>query len=84
MLKMGWSPIFEKKFEPIFGQKMPKNRVFWTFCKICSLVFPDFLCKGVELKCANYEKNFGANFGPKMLKNRVFLDFVKNLFLSFC
>ena len=62
------------------GPKMPKNRVFWTFCKICSLVFLDFLYKDVELKCTNSEKNFffkvlvffGANLGPKMPKNRVF------------
>ena len=67
-LKMWRSPIFKKNFfGPISGLKMPKNRVFWTFWKICSLVFPDFLYKDVELKCANYEKNIFSKknfFGP--------------------
>ena len=37
------SPIFEKKFFwANLGQKLPKNRVFWTLCKIPSLVFSDF------------------------------------------
>ena len=37
------SPIFEKNFFwANLGQKLPKNRVFWTLCKIASLVFSDF------------------------------------------
>ena len=71
--KMWRSPIFEKKiFGPIWAQKIPKNRVFWTLLKMCSLVFPNFLYKDVELQCANYEKaHFSKKkfLGPKMPKN---------------
>ena len=36
-------PDFQKKiFWANLGQKLPKNRVFWTLCKIASLVFSDF------------------------------------------
>ena len=41
--KIWRSPSFEKKFFwANLGQKLPKNRVFWTLCKIASLVFSDF------------------------------------------
>ena len=43
MPKMWRSPILENKiFWANFGQKLPKNRVFWTLCKIASLVFSNF------------------------------------------
>ena len=60
--------FFRKKiFWANLGPKMPKNRVFWTYGKIFSLIFPDFFYKGVELKCANCEKSFLSKknfFGP--------------------
>ena len=72
MPKMWRSPIFEKKiFWANLGPKMPKNRVYWTLWKICSLVFPDFLYKDVEWKGPNCEKKkfskkfFLGQFGPK-------------------
>ena len=46
MPKMWRSPIFEKKFFP--GENagnMPEITVFWTFLKILSLVFCNFLLK---------------------------------------
>ena len=33
----------KKKFGANLGQKLPKNRVFWTLYKIGSLIFSDFL-----------------------------------------
>ena len=51
---------------------------------MCSLVFPNFLYKDVELQCANYEKaHFSKKkfLGPKMPKNaqkQGLLDLVKN------
>ena len=55
MPKMWRSPIFEKKFFwANLGQKLPKNRVFWTLCKIALLVFSDFWQKNRvqgTLKC---------------------------------
>ena len=65
----------KKKFWANLGPKVPKNRVFWTFFKICSLVFPDFLYEDEELivKKKFFEKKFfWANFGPKMPINMVF------------
>ena len=50
-------------FGPIWGPKMPKNRVFWTLCLICSLVFPDFLYKDVELKDPYCEKKIFGDLG---------------------
>ena len=48
-------PDFRKKFFlGKFGPKLPKNRVFWTLCKIASLVFSDFWQKNRvqgTLKC---------------------------------
>ena len=43
MPKKWRSPIFKKNFFwANLGQKLPENRVFWTLCKIASLVFSDF------------------------------------------
>ena len=35
-------PSSKKVFWANLGQKLPKNRVFWTLFKIVSLVFSDF------------------------------------------
>ena len=39
----------EEKNWANLGQKLPKNRVFWTLCKIASLVFSDCLHKDDQL-----------------------------------
>ena len=53
-------------------QKLPKNRVFWTLCKIASLVFSDFWQKDRVQGTLKYDrKNFSlkifffvVNYGP--------------------
>ena len=74
MPKMWRSPIFEKKFIwANLGQKLPKNRVFWTLCKIPSLVFSDFWQKDrvqATLKCG------WKNFSRKILVRRELRIFV--------
>ena len=48
------------------GQKLPKNKVFWTLCKIASLVFSDFWQKDKvqgTLKC-------GQNYFSRKILNR--------------
>ena len=49
--KMWRGPIFEKKIWANLGQKLPKNRVFWTLCQIGSLVFSDFWLKRWSAMC---------------------------------
>ena len=72
MPKMWRSPIFEKNFFP--GENagnMPEITVFWTFLKILSLVFCDFLLKdayqlyiGCNGICFLWKNFFFVLFGP--------------------
>ena len=74
MPKMWRSPIFEKKFFwANLGQKLPKNRVFWTLCKIASLVFSDFWQKD-RGQCVL--KNGWNNFFRKIFFRRELRIFV--------
>ena len=74
MPKMCRSPIFEKKYIwANLGQKLPKNRVFWTLCKILSLLFSDFLYKDGGQDSL---KNGWSGFSRKILirlKKRIFV-----------
>ena len=68
MAKMWRSPIFGKKFFwANLVQKPPKNRVFWTLCKIASLVFSDFWQKDREQGTLKWDRN---NFFRKILFRR--------------
>ena len=58
--------VTEPDFRKKLGQKLPKNRVFWTLCKIASLVFSDFWQKDRvqgTLKCGR------NNFSRKILNH---------------
>ena len=58
-------PDFRKKnFLGKFGQKLPKNRFFWTLCKIASLNFFDFLhkCSGQGPLKSDRNSFFQKNF----------------------
>ena len=53
----------KKIFWPNLGQKLLKNRVFWTMCKIASLVFSDFWQKDrLQVPKNMAEKNFPGKF----------------------
>ena len=52
--------FLKKKILANLGQKLPKNRVFWTLCQIGSLVFSDFWLKRWSAMCC---KNGFSFFG---------------------
>ena len=67
-------PDFRKKkiFGTNLGQKQPKNRVFWTLCKITSLVFSDFWQKDRGQGCL---KGGWSNFSPENFYLSFNMDF---------
>ena len=81
-----WKKDCEKNFlGSNLGPKMPKNRVFRALWKFCSLVFPDFLYKDVELKCTNCEKQFFSKikfFGSISAKKCPKIGFFVHVFCS--
>ena len=77
------SPIFEKKSSSAFlGQKWPKIRVFWTFLKILSLVFSDFL---YEAKGPSTLKSGRSGFSRKnLIRHKIDITVYKNFFYKKC
>ena len=74
MPKKWRSPIFKKKFFwANLGQKLPKNRVFWTLCKIAALAFSDFWQKD---RGQFVLKNGRNNFSRKIFFRRKLRIFV--------